>query len=182
MRSIHPSSRQAGDLDTLHIWCGYEAQSWWIKCAASQMLCLVQWHLLYCLYGDGERDTKVNVGAQQSCASHRGQHRCVTVSSGTIKLHSMWYLHYCGSISMSWRSVLLIQMAEECVRIGKHGKIIDHLNLYSFKCSHHEYEDDLDLWRLGIFCIWRRKTHQSHTWQLISYSIITYYDIKLDHF
>lgn len=107
-----------------------------------------------------ERDTEVSVGAQQSRASHRGQHRCFTICFGTINLHNMRCLHYCGSISMSWSSLLVIQMAKECVRISKHGEIIDHLNLYSCECSHHEFAGDLDLWRLRVFCIWRRNTHQ----------------------
>lgn len=64
---------------------------------------------------------------------------------------------------MSSRFLLLIQMAEECVRIGKHGEIIDQLNLYSLKCSHLEFVDDLNLWGLRAFCVWRGKTHQSHT-------------------
>lgn len=120
-----------------------------------------------------ERDAEVSGGAHWSHASHRSQHRCVTV------WHNMRYLHYCGSNSMSWRSLLWIQRAEECVRIDKRGEIIDHLNLYSFKWSHHEYVDDLDLWRLWIFCVWSKKTHQSHTWQLSSYPIMKCYK-KLD--
>lgn len=30
------------------------------------------------------------------------------------------YLHYCGSIPMSWRSLLSIQMAKVCIRVNIH--------------------------------------------------------------
>lgn len=125
--STHPADRQ-------ETWIHYtydadmKAHSWWIKYTACSVCCCSDTILI--AYGDGElRDAEVSVGAQWSRASHRDQHRCVIVCSGTIKLHNMRYLHYRGSISMSWRSLLLIQMAEECVRISKHGEIIDHLNL-----------------------------------------------------
>lgn len=178
MRYIHhPVDRQ-------ETWIHYtydadmKAHSWWIKCTASQILCLLlQWHRLYCLQRRREMQKSAVVRSE---AMLHTEANTGALQSGIIKLHNMRYLHYCGSNSMSWRSLLWIQRAEECVTIDKRGEIIDHLNLYSFKWSHHEYVDDLDLWRLWIFCVWSKKTHQSHTWQLSSYPIMKCYNKKLD--
>lgn len=157
MRSIHLSSRQAGHLDTLHIWWGYESTFMMDKMYSFTNALSAAAVMPSLLPKETERNMKLS-----SVRSEAVLH-VVPVCSHAIKVQNMRYLHYCGSISMSWRSLLLIQMAEECVRMGKHAGIIDQLNLYSLKCSHLDFVDNLDLWSLWVVCVWRRETHQSHS-------------------
>lgn len=46
---------------------------------------------------------------------------CVALTPIKLKENKM-YLHYCDSISMSWRSLLSVQMAKVCIRVNKHDE------------------------------------------------------------
>lgn len=131
------------------------------------MLCLLlQWCQLYCLRRKKQKfQKKIDIYVPCSHALYWGWHRCL------FKIFDLFQLWQSIKLKRSKRYLLillwlhlyvlkvsaLIQMAKVCIRISKHGEIIDHLHIWNLVCSYLEFVYDLDLWGLSVFCFGKKK-------------------------